>query len=347
MKIDTLKQQLQNHFTDGLVSIIGAGLSSAEGIPGMTELAVHLTDEIPKYVNGKDLDSWKHIVELLDKGLDIEQAMIERSPSENLESCIVKITSDFILHFENRVVNEVLQGDRTLRFTKLLPHLIKPSSGIPIITVNYDRLIELSSEMAGLGVDTLFVGHCFGVFNEKESRMSFCRDVSLNKGKYVALKYSNKVLLLKPHGSLDWFLYKNEPIRCPLNISQPRLIITPGLNKFRTGYDRPFDSHRDKANDCIDAAARFLIIGYGFNDDHLQTHLKPKLKEGTKALILSKSLSKNAMSLIKECDGLFAISAPSNPNDVGAIYTDKDNTEFFQGPALWDLGVFVKEVLEP
>jgi len=347
MDTHALKKRLQNHFKDGLVIIIGCGLSSAEGLPGMTELAQYLREEIPNCVNNEDLKAWDKIVALIDQGKNIEEAMIKNPPTANLEAQIVRTTADFLVQAETKVTEEVLQGERILRFTRLLPHMLKPPSGIPVITTNYDRLIEIASEMAGLGVDTLFVGYHFGFLNEKESRMSFCRSATLKKRSHVTLKYADKLLLLKPHGSLDWFLCNGEPIRCPLNIRQPRLIITPGLNKFRSGYDRPFDSHRDKANECIDCATRFLIIGYGFNDDHLQTHLEQKLKEGSEALLMVHSLSENARKLISECEGMLVLTAPNNSTKSGAIYIDKYSEEFLPGPNLWDLGVFVKEVLEP
>ena len=172
--------------------------------------------------------------------------------------------------------------------------MLKPNTGIPVITTNYDRLIEIASEAAGLGVDTMFVGHHIGSMNERECRLSFCRDASMRKRSRVQFTYAKRVLLLKPHGSLDWFLMNDEPIRCPLPLEMSRLIITPGLNKFRSGYDRPFDRHRERANSEIDKASRFLIIGYGFNDDHLETHLSPQLRNGRPGLILTHSLSNNA-----------------------------------------------------
>ena len=46
-------------------------------------------------------------------------------------------------------------------------------------------------------------------------------------------------------------------------------MITPGVNKYRAGYNSPFDKHRDLANDYIKNAGRLLVVGYGFNDAHL------------------------------------------------------------------------------
>jgi len=165
MDMHELKQKLQNHFTDGLVTIVGCGLSSAEGLPGMAELAEYLRNEIPLLVKNENLDLWYNIVDLLNEGKTIEQAMITCPPSPDLEEYIITKTADLFLHHESNVLNAVIKGDRTLRFTKLVPHILKSATGIPVITTNYDRLIEMAVEMAGLGVDTLFVGHHYGVLN--------------------------------------------------------------------------------------------------------------------------------------------------------------------------------------
>ncbi len=261
MNIHALKAKLQNHFRDGLVTIVGSGLSCAEGLPGMSELTEFLRGNIPERVDGADQQNWTRILELLDAGLNIEEAMLRNPPSQTVEARIVDAVAGLLVDREASVVAEVVRGNKVLRFTKLLAHMLKPETGIPVITTNYDRLLEIAAERAPLGVDTMFVGHHIGILNEKESRMSYCRSARL-KSRYVRLEYADRVLLLKPHGSLDWYLLNNDPVRCPLALSEPRLIITPGLNKFRTGYDRPFDAHREKANECIDRATRFLIVGY-------------------------------------------------------------------------------------
>ncbi len=345
MDLHAVKQKLQGHFTDGLVIIVGCGLSSAEGIPGMWALGEHLKVEIPR-VAVKDTSLWNKIKEALDSGKTIEQALIEFAPTAELEEKILDVTAQFIFEAELKIFNEVIQGCRVLRFTKLLEHILRTNSGIPIITTNYDRLIELACEMAGLGVDTLFSGQFFGKLDEKASRMSFCREVT-KKAKAICLKFADRVVIMKPHGSLDWYLCNDTPIRCPLPLSLPRLIITPGWNKFRGGYDRPFDNHREKANRCIDSAARYLIIGYGFNDDHLETHLSPNLKNGKPALILTQTLSDNAAKLLRQCDQIMAVTGGTDPGIQGARFRHKRVDLFFPGPILWDLEVFIQEVLEP
>ena len=42
LDLSEVKRQLQDHLQEGLLLIIGSGLSIAEGIPGMWPLAEHL-----------------------------------------------------------------------------------------------------------------------------------------------------------------------------------------------------------------------------------------------------------------------------------------------------------------
>jgi hypothetical protein len=240
----------------------------------------------------------------------------------------------------------VFAKTRTLRFTRLLKHLLKPAAGIPVVTTNYDRLIEIAAEEAGLGVDTLFVGQFAGHLNERESKLSFCREVTLS-GKSVQYRYRQRVNVFKPHGSLDWYCREGKPVRYAGDLPLPRLIITPGLNKFRNGYDIPFDRHRERANGAIHKASRFLVLGYGFNDDHLETHLTPRIKSGIPTLMLTHTLSHNALRLASEHANVIAIQHGSVEGQKGSSVFVNMTEGFVPDLALWDLDASVSEVLEP
>jgi hypothetical protein len=224
--------------------------------------------------------------------------------------------------------------------------MLKPNTGVPVITTNYDRLLEIGAECAGLGADTMFVGRNVGILNERESTLSFCRDYrKASRRGELQLIYRHRVVILKPHGSLDWFLLNGEPVCCPYPLDAPRLIITPGLNKYRTGYDRPFDLHRERANREIDKAARYLIIGYGFNDNHLETHLAAQLRSGKPALVLTQTLSLSGQHLIAQCDNAIAITSDPTKGSGACVITSK-GADFIPGPSIWDVGVFAKEILQ-
>ena len=272
--------------------------------------------------------------------------MLQLPPTPGLEIAIVARTSELVSARERKIVAEVFSRARTLRFTRLLKHLLKPESGLPIITTNYDRLIEVAAEEASLGVDTLFVGSFAGELNEVESRLSFCREVTLRERR-VHYRYRLRANVLKPHGSLDWYHRQGKPVRYSGDLDLPRLIITPGLNKFRSGYESPFDRHRERANLAIDRASRFLIIGYGFNDDHLETHLSPRIRSGVPAILLTHSLSANALALIADCPNVIAIERGEENGAVGSRVFISGVQNFLPGILLWDVGEFVTEVLEP
>ena len=310
----------------------------------MGELATHLDATVRSGLAVAEVDKWNAISRLLStKGL--EAALLEVPPTQGLEIAIVARTAELIAMRERQIIADVFSKKRTLRFTRLVKQLLKPHAGLPIVTTNYDRLIEVAVEEAGLGVDTLFVGYFAGELNEQESRLSFCREVTLKAGR-AQYRYRPRANVFKPHGSLDWYHRDGKPVRYSGDLDLPRLIITPGLNKFRNGYESPFDRHRERANAAVDRASRFLVIGYGFNDNHLETHLTPRIRSGVPTLLLTCSLSDNAVKLVNECSNVLAIQRAEQDGAPGSSVFVAGVETFFPGLDLWDLGSFVAEVLE-
>lgn len=348
MDLHTLKARLQAHLSDGLVTIVGSGLSCAEGLPGMGELADHLLKTVGNALTGADAAAWKAAAELITtKGL--EAALLAAPPTPPLEASISAETGQLISERERAVVSELFAGTRTLRLTRLLAHLIKPAIGMVIVTTNYDRLVEIAAEEAGIGADTMFVGRFAGQLNERESRMSFCREATVkSRTKIVSLQYRSRALICKPHGSLDWYVRAGRPVFYAGDLpGATRLIITPGQNKFRNGYESPFDLHRTRANDAIDRAGRYLILGYGFNDDHLETHLTPGIKSGKPTLMLTRSLSHTTRHLALSHSNVIALEYSTVDGIEGTAVIIEKKEFFFPNTGMWDVGLFVTEVLEP
>lgn len=344
MDLAALKKQLQGHLGDGLVIVVGSGLSCAEGVPGMGALGHHLTTHLPATLSADDQTLWDNIHPLIEtEGL--EAALLKYVPTASLEAAIVQRTADFIAEAEASIISEIFANARILRLTALIPHLLKPDAGIPIVTTNYDRLVELACEEAGLGVDTMFCGHFAAPLQPQDSYWSFCRNAKL-VGKNVRYRFARKANVFKPHGSLDWYHREGRPVRYAGALPLPRLIITPGLNKFRNGYESPFDKHREKANDAIDKARRFLIIGYGFNDDHLETHLTPRIKSGVNTVILTYSLSPRASEIVRHNANVTAIEFGHECGKDGMFVHTGGNKNHYPDLNYWDLGGFVRGVLE-
>jgi len=341
MTFDDVINFVQAHFTDGLVMVVGSGLSAAEGMPGMPALADHLKTSATE-LQGEDVTAWSNIVSMLDAKKGLEAALIKHAPSDSLETWIRKKTCDLLLPKERELIQAVVKGERTLRLTSLLSKILKPAEGLPILTPNYDRLIEVACQMANFHVDTTAIGDYAGAFDYKRSSMASCRGI-VSRAKATVLDHFPRAIILKPHGSLDWYRNGDNAIRCSVDLDAERLIITPGLNKYKVGYDFPFDMHRELANKYINRAARLLIVGYGFNDDHLQTHLMKRIRDGTPTLILTRSATQTAQLLAQTSPNCVSLTRSKVWPGV-AVVTNGAQFEQ-QGRDLWDLAVLAKEVL--
>lgn len=341
MNVDEVKRIIQDFFQENTVTIVGSGLSLAEGIPGMSGLANELQDKIPSFLQvQEDIDIWEKISADLSNNIGLEKSLHNTRPSAHIEEKIREITANYIGNAEQAVLLNILHQHRTLRFSEYLRHFNIRNNGLTVITTNYDRLIEYACEINGIRIDTLFVGKYFAKYTPEQSKYTFCKKMRKQNGKTVA-EYAPKVTILKPHGCLSWHLVNGEPYSIPHAPFEDSLIITPGIDKYKEGYNVPFDTHRAKANTSIDLAQRYIIIGYGFNDDHLETHLVQQLEHGKPALILTHSLSKNTKALIKRCKRITAICSNGG---LGSIVVTNAGEFLFENLNLWDLNEMFKEV---
>lgn len=338
-----LKKWFQSIFTDNLVIIVGSGLSCAEGLPGMEALANKLRDRMPEYLNDSDKATWNTISDCLDlEGL--EGALLKHQANETIETAIIKITSEYVLSEEQKVIHKCIADNKKLKFSYLLPHISASNPKTArVITTNYDRLIEFAAEYENWGVDSMMVGRYWGKHNPDLSGKLQVRDIRV-KGKYPKLVYRDHIKIFKPHGSLDWFMAGDVPMTSCIGKVEEPLIITPGVGKYKKGYGQPFDVHREKANEAIDSAYSILCIGYGFNDEHLQTHLTGKIKSGVKTLLLTRGLSDNAKNVVKNAPSCKALIF--DKDRAGTIVVSKQEETFIPNVQWWDVEFFVKEVLE-
>lgn len=335
-ELEAVVARLQDHLSDGLVTIVGAGHSMGLGLPSMGNLASALLEQVPARLAAPDKD-WDLIAQRLTNGINLEVALSEVSASEDLLSSLVAVTAETIAAAESVAINEIVGERRQFPLARLIPHLAITEPGT-IITTNYDRLVELAVELAGYAVDCAFVGKHLASFNPEAARKALRSEV-VGSGKHLTMRYRANIAVRKPHGSLDWYARGDELVRCPYAVDLPRLMITPGGTKFLLGYERPFDRHRELANHAIDKAARFLAIGYGFNDPHLQTHLTTRIQAGMPTVILARTLSETARQL----SALPTVIAIEREADGAKIVIDGETASL--ETALWSLDTFVKEVL--
>lgn len=85
VELSALKKQLQGHLGDGLVLVIGSGLSCAEGVPGMGALGHHLVTHIPASLSLDDTKLWEAIHPLIETD-GLEAALLKSCTSSLLST---------------------------------------------------------------------------------------------------------------------------------------------------------------------------------------------------------------------------------------------------------------------
>jgi len=344
LDLPQVKRLLQDHLQEGLLLVVGTGLSIAEGIPGMWPLGEHLKSVIPEYLKDAPDPEWDVVVAALNAGDHLETAMAKANLKATTINVIVDTTAKLILEKELEVFDLVLSGSKTLPFTVFIKHLFKAGKQFNLITPNYDRLIELATEAAGIGVDTRFVGHLMGSSNPKRSADSHRESYSV--GKNVMLRAVSNLRIYKPHGSLDWFEVNGAIVKSSFNTGRTPIIITPGASKYRESFRWAFDDQRTAGNKSVAASTRFMFIGYGFNDDHLEQQLCPNLKLTKPTIILSKHLTENAEKIIKNSVGLQVIGICAvSDTDLRTRIISSSGDELIVNEQFWNLDGFNQEVI--
>lgn len=346
MKLHDLKLFIQDFFQSGIVVVVGSGISASHGLPTMGELATFLIENITLSRDDRSGIQWEELKKMLVAGVDLETCFKSIDIDHALENIIVKNVAQYIRDNENKVIQLLAAGKARLPIGQLLNHILTIDKYLPVITTNYDRLIEFSAEIEGIGIDSTFSGLYFGQFNLRKSTESLCcairqtsRRTSLKK------EYLKHIKLFKPHGSLDWFDGGGKVIRCAIPLDDTPMIIAPGKTKYIKGYEQPFDIHRAKANEYIDSCSRVLVLGYGFNDGQLETHLRPRIAQGTPCLIITRSLTESAKAIVDSCDSVTAIVFGKENGVNGTRLIRKSHSIFFENIHIWELNLLIEEVL--
>ena len=343
---DKIYTDVQGIFRKGLVIIVGSGASSALNLPGMGDLAKFLQANIPRAISSeslKCLPQWKPISERLERGAGLEDALATGVGSDELSALIASQIADCILEEEISAVEKLLSDNEIPAFSRIFQHILKITKSVDVITTNYDRLLEVQAARVGISVDSMFYGQTVGRFDQDQSSKAMLRpDNQPGKRRVPTVQTVPHIRLSKPHGSLDWFSYNGQHYRSDLAFPGARRIVAPGGDKYRQGYDLPFDQQRERANNAVDSAEALLFVGYGFNDDHLQTHIKDKMRK-VPSLVLSRTFTDNAREYLSTSPKALGIEA--DDADKGCAHVQRGGAETVIDSPIWNLMDLVKEVL--
>jgi len=326
--------------SDGTLIVVGSGLSAAEGLPTMQELACELECEIPASID----HSWEQVLQTLRAGKDLESALSGIQQTDDVLQKIVHTTARLVRNKEKQIFEKVICDGYRLPFGRLLEHLFKASRTFHCITSNYDRIIELATESVGIGIHNGFWGTYYGSYDSKRS-IDATRTLT-KRGRETVQVQSPTLFLHKPHGSLDWYEVRGKHIKFEGDISLLPLIITPGVGKYRASLKPVFEEQRTAGNQAIEKAKRYLVFGYGFNDDHLQGYLCPDGGFPKPTIVFSKHLTDSAKGLIVGTSECFAIGVHAYTADIAKseILISGQGSIIVDTP-IWNLEVLLQEVL--
>lgn len=340
---DDVYSYVQGLFRSGLVVVVGSGASCAYGLPSMGLLADHLLKEVSsRTLPTESASLWDRIAAKLSQGIDLETALGSGTIPDDLAEVLTGVISDVVGFAEGPALESILTAGAESAFGRLFKHALRATPCIDVITTNYDRLLEIHAARAGVRVDTMFYGHTVGRLDPKLSKEELLTPTETpGRSRSARATARPHIRLSKPHGSLDWYAGAGTYLRTDLAVSGSKQIIAPGGNKYRLGYEIPFEAHRGRANVAITNSSALLFIGYGFNDEHLQTHLKPRISQ-VPSVIIAKELTDNAHEYLKL--NATAIGIEEDPVTGDCIATRNGESLTIDQP-LWDLESLSKEVL--
>jgi len=246
--------------------------------------------------DGNIEDQIRTATELI-RGLEILGCTKAKDLQNNLNN-VIKEFAESILTTENNIATADKE-QRKKAFDVLVNFLLSFSSRtgsrerLNIFTTNYDRLIEVGADLAGIHMIDRFVGTLMPIF--RSSRLNI--DIHYNPpGIRGEPRYLEGVVkMTKLHGSIDW-VKSDEDIRrigLPFGaksflpyIQAPglddgdylKLMIYPNPDKDKETAEYPYvELFHDFAAAICRPNSTLVTYGYGFGDDHINRVIKDML----------------------------------------------------------------------
>lgn len=125
------------------------------------------------------------------------------------------------------------------------------------------------------------------------------------------------------------------------------LIVTPGIEKYRSTHKEPYKTTIHEADDIIDQASSYLCIGFGFNDIHIQEKLINRCsKNDASIIVVTYKLSDQAKRFLFEgnCGRYLAIESSDDHINSKVFSSELKEPVVIDGN-FWSLGGFIKLIM--
>jgi len=341
--------------------LVGTGASVAmDAELGMPALARHLLADIPENTAG-----WKSVAKRLEQGADLETALTGINLTESLQNEIARHTAAFIAQKDIALRDDVLTDKKIWAGEPLLQQLMRGLSPtwprLPVVTPNYDMLIEYACSKANIAYTTGYYG---GIMRRQDwskarERLYRWKKVTAGGKRQNWLDPMPCVELMKVHGSINLFRCNSDgtfvendiwTAGCPADYTP--MVAPPGETKTietLNFYDRLFGG----AMQAVDKATAFFVIGYGFRDKHIHQKILERVRiHECPLIVLTLDPSTELEPLPTMGKNVWVITGIQNQVNGK---TDSSGTRFvnskkelsgeFGGVALWQSDVFTEQIL--
>lgn len=295
MDLHSCITKLQTYLSNAPLVVLGSGASASFGLPTMYDLAEEICKHRSEFSVDKVTDDF---FENIKNGIDLETSLDLNAQMQSSDKNLIRkivwkfVNAADIVFFNNLMQNKFEQFSLSCLLKKLLlptPHVVD------IVTTNYDRLAEYASDQVEANTVTGYEG----VYYRKMEIPS--AQVILNRIK----ARMRTVNIWKVHGSLDWFISPNgDLVAFPIQNDIPDLyipnIVPPGHDKYEITHFDPYRNIMAQADKAIEKAKCFLIIGYGFNDSHIQPRILEEIKKNKPIVVVTKKATPECKRLIQQ-----------------------------------------------
>lgn len=280
MDIDEIYQTIQDYLKISPLVIWGSGATIGFGLPSMSKLK----DEIGKAMLTFDKTCTDLEAEL---GKDKYEADLPK-----IRKIIRNVVCDADIKAKEQLLKNSDDFEGVRRLTKFChdPH----PKVMNVVSTNYDRILEYVWGYNGLHYTDGFEQHELAEFDENK----FCDKDIIN--------------LMKVHGSLDWFEVDHEVRKLTTDFGYDPVMIPPGKNKYRTTHNSPYRELMQKSDDAIKKASSFLVVGFGFNDEHITPLVGKKTRNGTPIVVVTKEVTSTTEKELEKAKKVIYVEAASD-----------------------------------
>lgn len=311
MDIDEIYNTIQTYLKEPPLVIWGSGATIGFGLPSMSKLKDEIGNAIPAF----------------DKTCTDLEAELGKDKYEADLSQIRKVIRDVVNAADIKAKEQLLKNaddfDGIKRLTSFChnPH----PKVMNVVSTNYDRILEYVWGYNGLRFTDGFEQQELSVFDEN--------------------KFLDKdiINLMKVHGSLDWFDVDHEVRKLSSDFGYDPVMIPPGKNKYRTTHNSPYRELMQKSDDAIKKAPSFLVVGFGFNDEHITPLVSKKTKAGTPIVVVTMKVTPTTERQLENAKKIIYVEAATDikKSRIRIIENGDTVSDTIEDGQFWTLNKFM------